>query len=585
MGVSRVSGRSAEHRRIRGPFAVAFLLSVALVAGCGGGSTSSGDGSAIPTSAPISSVGVGDASSAELAAATPMTAPTVIDVPSTEVASQMVTSEGATIVVDEMTLMVPPGAVEKDTAIEVVRLDAPFQMNPYADDPSGAVAVAAAGPLVDFGPVGTSFDQPVSVTLPYDPGVMNADLDQPVVAYWTGEAWSLLAGDVDAANHTVTIRLASFDGVLLTSTVTGADAMVELVEGAGRAGATALRWIAGTDPIYEREADQFVTPMDPTVQAAAAVANADGVLLANEAELAELLERGTSVKVAIPDADGAPRNFAYTQRSGANWQKPADHLSATPTGDNYDGVPAIGKMQGDCTDVTNTMASIFRSLGYPAKAVFGYTVDTNSPHAWVEVVIGGKPYIVDENGAIQDLKKGFGAMQLIRPDPATDERAREWDETGMRPYEADWWTKYATPEFEGEWIGTMTWQAYTTTTAGECTSGEGLPLTVDLTMTVAAGSAGGYDVRFQHGTPAFSFTATASSAGSSCEDARWSLSEQPADYSLAMQLNGQSVSGQTGTGYTLALIGTFSGTSNLSGDITVTYNTGVLAGTWTATKS
>ncbi len=109
-------------------------------------------------------------------------------------------------------------------------------------------------------------------------------------------------------------------------------------------------------------------------------------------------------------------------------------------------------MKGDCTDVTAAMVSIFRSLGYPAKSVFGYTVDKDSPHVWGEVSVDGKPYLIDEDGHLQPLADAVKDLQLIRPDP-DDPRAFMWDENGQVPYQADWWDATA---INGRWAGSIT---------------------------------------------------------------------------------------------------------------------------------
>ena len=586
-----MSAKGVRERRIEWRSTVTAVLAAGvLVAACGGASADPTNGSPLAeqpaaSEMPADSVGSGSVST------TPMNAPTVIDVPSTVVASQMVSEPGATIVVDEMSLSIPAGALVAETTVDIVRLDAPFQMNPFADDPPNATPVVMAGPAYDFGPPGVRFDQPVEITLPLaaapvDSEAIGTAFDQPVLAYWTGDGWALLVGDVDTDASTITIRLESFDGTLLTPAYATAEALGDLLGGASQAGVKVARLLYGTDPMIEREADAYITPDDPVVQAAAAGANVDGVPLDDEKQLAAILATGRAVRISIPGADGTPQQFTYSARSGSNWQKPADHLSASPSGDNFDGVPAIGNMQGDCTDVANSTTSIFRALGYPAKGVFGYAGNTDSPHAWTEVVIGGKPYIVDEVGNIQELEKAFGILGLIRADPTWDSRAVEWDENGVRPYEEQWWTKYAVPEVDGVWTGTMTWSGYTDTGPGAgCSTTEGLPLTADLAMSITARGDGSYDVDFEHGTPSVSVTIRSSSDSSTCQTKPWTLSDRPAAYGMVMQLSGRSLTGQTGTDFTLAVAGAVGADGSMTGDITVTYATGALTGTWVATKT
>jgi hypothetical protein len=130
----------------------------------------------------------------------------------------------------------------------------------------------------------------------------------------------------------------------------------------------------------------------------------------------------------------------WSDAAGTNWQKPADFLTK-------------GDMRGDCTDVSNTLVSMFRSMGYPAKSVFGYVNDKTSPHVWGEVLIGDKMYLIDEMGSLQKLDVAMSLMHLIRPD-ASDARNAMWDENGETPYEAAWWTKVL--DINGKWRGTLT---------------------------------------------------------------------------------------------------------------------------------
>ena len=75
-------------------------------------------------------------------------------------------------------------------------------------------------------------------------------------------------------------------------------------------------------------------------------------------------------------------DFHYTDAAGASsWQKPVDFLTK-------------GGMTGDCTDTTNAEVSMLRSLGYPAKAVFGYQIDVDHAHAWAEVMVNGGGWAV-----------------------------------------------------------------------------------------------------------------------------------------------------------------------------------------------
>ena len=415
---------------------LAITLALVTIGACGSGSatTAPATGStptqgAIPTGTPAP----GDAT-----VATPAEAPTVIDVPHEVVVSEVVTPDGATFATEGATLVIPPGAVSAGTSVEITRVDVPFAQNPYARDEPGSVAAVAAGPVLDFGPAGVTFDVPVTVTVPYDPTAATEGLDQPAIAYYTGTRWVILGGTVDTAAHTVTISQDAFEGEIFTTIILATAAGLVINQG--------IKWYYGKeavkkDPISDKTAANWVTPKDPAVKSAAASATIDGVPIKDPRDLADFLKThpGRTGAITITGPDGKPRSPSYSADAKSNWQRPADYFGTSG-------------MKGDCTDVTAAMVSIFRSLGYPAKSVFGYTVDKNSPHVWGEVSVDGKPYLIDEDGHLQPLADAVKDLQLIRPDP-DDPRAFMWDENGQVPYQADWWDATA---INGRWAGSIT---------------------------------------------------------------------------------------------------------------------------------
>jgi hypothetical protein len=412
------------------------------------------------------------------AIATPAEAPTVIEGEHETVLSESVTPAGATFDVEGATLTVPEGAVADDTTIEVVRVDVPLGQNPYARDEEGSIGAVPAGPILDFGPAGVAFDTPVTVTLPYDPAAASGALDQPAVAYHTGSRWLILGGVVDPVAHTVTVSQDAFEGELFTTILVGT-----ALGGLAHAG---VKWWYGkdavkSDPIADKKAAGWVTPQDPAVKTAAASATVNGVPIKDPKQLAEYLKKhpGRTGSITVTGPDGTSRSQSYSADKTSNWQRPADYLGANG-------------MKGDCTDVTAAMVSIFRNLGYPAKAVFGYAGDKDSPHVWGEVSIGGKPYLIDEEGHLQPLDEGMRDLRLIRPDP-DDPRAFMWDENGQIPYQADWWDLTA---INGKWAGTLTFTEVTvdqalaeeaadqgcTVEIIEALKGKPLPMTMDITV-------------------------------------------------------------------------------------------------------
>jgi hypothetical protein len=71
----------------------------------------------------------------------------------------------------------------------------------------------AAGPGFQFGPEGTVFERPVTISLPYDPSALNgASEDDLKVHYWNphSSAWEALPSVVDKQSHCVTAQVGHF---------------------------------------------------------------------------------------------------------------------------------------------------------------------------------------------------------------------------------------------------------------------------------------------------------------------------------------------------------------------------------------
>jgi hypothetical protein len=419
----------------------AIVLSVILVAGCSGGTVTG-------PSTPAAAGGAPAASTAPSASGLPtvettMEGPTVIDVATDVVSTGVVTPAGASIKADGVAVVIPAGGVAGDTTVVVTRLSEPFHMNVFARSAPTDVSAIPIGHPYDFGPAGVRFSQPVEVSVPYDPALVPAGTDpgRVVVTYYNGASWVVVGGNVDAAAHTVTVRLAAFEGTVLVT------ALVATVVGIGVN--RLIHWYYGgegtkSDPISQKQAANWIAPNDPAVSAAAAKATVGGVPLGDPKKLgAYLAQNGDkNAPVTLVGTNGTPMTLGgrYSTGPGTNWQKPGDFLTT-------------GNMSGDCTDVTNALVSLFRAKGYPAKGVFGYAGDKNHPHAWGEVLIGGQVYLIDEDGNLQKLETAMASMNLLRPD-ANDPRAFMWDEDGETPYETAWWTKVF--DINGTWAGTFT---------------------------------------------------------------------------------------------------------------------------------
>ena len=94
---------------------------------------------------------------------------------------------------DEVTLVIPEGALDGEVE---------FTISKASGNASG---FHATGQIYEFGPVGTTFKDPVSVTLPYDP-VQLLRQESNVCVWWSDSIdgqWTVLAGTVDTSKKTV----------------------------------------------------------------------------------------------------------------------------------------------------------------------------------------------------------------------------------------------------------------------------------------------------------------------------------------------------------------------------------------------
>lgn len=100
-----------------------------------------------------------------------------------------------------VTIDVPPGALRTSLGFTVAPVSGPV--------PEGAVA----GTQFVFGPEGVTFDQPILVSIEYDPSVLTAD--QPEAALWLFKSTDaglvgVTRGEVDTGNHTVSGYVSGF---------------------------------------------------------------------------------------------------------------------------------------------------------------------------------------------------------------------------------------------------------------------------------------------------------------------------------------------------------------------------------------
>ncbi len=407
---------------------------------------------------------------------TPMQGPTVIDVPYDS--SELVVSpeDGGQLEFQGAQISVPPGAVASDATLEVKVLPDDFNVSPTASPEDEFFAV---GPVVDFGPAGTAFDQPVTVTVPYDEGLLPAGIPEENVAlvYWDGSAWVTVQGTVDTSRNTVTAQLREFDGVVLTTVA----ALVLVPVAVGM-------WVyklTRSDPIIDGKADTYIIPDNSTVKQMAQTSTCGGVSLANQQALAqhmESLQTPTPQKLAFTKPDGTQIQMNegehYDAGAGTNWQMPNAFFDKN--------------MKGDCTDVTNAMVSVFRSLGYEARGVFGYETDPTTkaqdPHAWGEVLIGGKVYLIDEQGQVSPRERAMELQHLERPKPE-DARYKMWDDVNhVQKQDPDWYKRYLTSTTTSTTAG-IDAMAINGTWVGQASNGTAVD-DVNLVISVSEGGTG-----------------------------------------------------------------------------------------------
>jgi hypothetical protein len=70
-----------------------------------------------------------------------------------------------------------------------------------------------ASDIYEFGPAGTKFAKPVTITLQYDPAKLTGAKEETLAVYYldeTAKAWVSLGGTVDKTKHTVTVKVDHF---------------------------------------------------------------------------------------------------------------------------------------------------------------------------------------------------------------------------------------------------------------------------------------------------------------------------------------------------------------------------------------
>jgi hypothetical protein len=376
---------------------------------------------------------------------TPMVAPTVIDVPTEDSNLSIAPGKGGRLDVDGISLVVPPGAAVANSTVTVKVLQEPFHMTMWQSPQEAGTNPTVVGPVVDFGPEGTTFSEPVTVSIPYSQMALPAGVseDSIVPAYWNGQTWVAVFGTVDKSADTVSVRLKDFKGIGMAP-IAAAGAVVVLgtviVGTFAYAGYHAYKWLKG-DAITHGKASDWVTPKTPVVQqyakqAVITDATTHVQMLLQDPQMPAWLAAGSAQGHAMDmgylSNDGQVQKIKHDEE-GNGWQKPDDFFLK---GDDF------GPLNGDCTDAANSSVSVFIASGFKAKGVFGYAADDGHAHEYAEVVIDGQLYRMDEGGLYSEGNWKTWKMPTYNPPSSWDRRYDSmWDDVGQQPYNKSWWLK------------------------------------------------------------------------------------------------------------------------------------------------
>lgn len=448
--------------------AAALALVMLATVGCGGSDSATSSSAALtstdstartpPTDAAVTEPVTTEAAE-DSTAGWVMAAPTVIDVPTQQVADVVVSAAGGVVEYGPVKVEVPAGAVASDARIVVTRLTQPFQSEPSPTDDPNAPSALPISCFYDFGPAGLHFDAPVTVTLPYDAGMgpEGIDAEQVAIIYWNGERWMAVKGTVDPDARTVSVEVPHFEGSVLGAAVIGGIV--------GTAVHFGIKWLYGneyvdSDPVVEGKAQDYVTPDDPTIAKWAGRAMLENPVTKEmrslddpdlAAWIADAAEKKQKPALVYKLSEGTIFKTEFSADDGSNWQS-ANHYFGNGT---YD----LGPASGDCTDQTNIGVSIWRNKGFKAKAVYCYADgDKRRPHVYGEVLIGDTVYRIDEYGALITKKSDLHNFEHYQPitDPDDPHYNCMWDEKGQEPYDELWTVKGdAFEDFVGTYKGSF----------------------------------------------------------------------------------------------------------------------------------
>jgi hypothetical protein len=362
--------------------------------------------------------------------------PTEFIYPGDEICSLATPEKGALVVNNTARVWVPPEAVVADTLVTVTMFTGEIPEIGSANP--GAQELTVMSDLYDIGPDNTSFSKPAEVSIAYDDALVPNGADESEIGpiFYNGENWVPVERRVDTDKNIVTFKTGSFPGFLVGLAITAGKWAVLTAGGAGLvklweySGPIAYRAIVN-DPLFWGNAGKYITPDDPVVKKYAGIAKIKPLgadektydlkdLLLNPDAMNAIAGKESAVKFIDGDKE---YKLVYQQFDEANdWQMPGDYFS-------------MGR-RGDCKNVANAMASVYRSMGFVAKAVDGYQAGVR--HGWVEFIVNGKVYYSGTAGDVMPLERAVQKMQLVRPAYESG-KGYMWDENGQERYETGWW--------------------------------------------------------------------------------------------------------------------------------------------------
>jgi len=110
-------------------------------------------------------------------------------------------------------VFIPPVALSSDTVISITEVVSDTETVRKQERSLKKIVLKAIGIQIAFGPEGTQFEKPVTITIAFDTAsVLNVDGLKLLIAYWNPDTseWEPLLSVVDEGNHTVSAEVNHF---------------------------------------------------------------------------------------------------------------------------------------------------------------------------------------------------------------------------------------------------------------------------------------------------------------------------------------------------------------------------------------